>query len=400
MSNQKVLIIGGGVAGISAIVGLRKVNKDVEITLVEPKEYMEISWGSYRMPFDEKVAKKALCPLDKPNGKDVGFCSKHDVIHVKSVVTKLSKDEAVLENGDSLEYDVCVVATGATTKWDGMGKGLSSTANSTTSTIEGRLESAKKEGERILNSGSVCVVGGGLIGAELAGEIMYHAKEANKDMTVTLVHSGGRLCPEVSEKASAMVQKQLKENSVNVILKERVKVEEKPLSKDKKYYLESSGKEIDANEIILTVGILPSNDFLTAGEDFKSCINENGWVDTDEFFRVKYSEGKLFSIGDCCTTMPNAGKDILENVATVGQNINATLEKMAKGESVDMSNIDNLKEFVLALSVTAISTNPKNGVFDSPIMTTSIFFPWIKNKTLFFFQAYWKLGVTSVYHTR
>ena len=40
----KLLVIGGGVGGISAIVGLRKLDKTVEIVLIEPKEYMEICY--------------------------------------------------------------------------------------------------------------------------------------------------------------------------------------------------------------------------------------------------------------------------------------------------------------------------------------------------------------------
>jgi NADH dehydrogenase FAD-containing subunit len=45
----KVLVIGGGVAGCAAIVGLRKKDKKVEIVLVEPKDHLEVFWASYRV---------------------------------------------------------------------------------------------------------------------------------------------------------------------------------------------------------------------------------------------------------------------------------------------------------------------------------------------------------------
>jgi len=38
----KLLVIGGGLAGCSAIVGLRKYNKNAEIVLVEHKDHCEV----------------------------------------------------------------------------------------------------------------------------------------------------------------------------------------------------------------------------------------------------------------------------------------------------------------------------------------------------------------------
>jgi glycine/D-amino acid oxidase-like deaminating enzyme len=59
---KQVLVIGGGVAGLATCVSLRKVAPDEEtvvITLVEPKEFFEVSWCAYRTPFDEVLARNS-----------------------------------------------------------------------------------------------------------------------------------------------------------------------------------------------------------------------------------------------------------------------------------------------------------------------------------------------------
>jgi NADH dehydrogenase FAD-containing subunit len=47
---MKVLVVGAGLAGCSAIVGLRKFDMEAEIVLVEPKkDHCEIYWSAFRV---------------------------------------------------------------------------------------------------------------------------------------------------------------------------------------------------------------------------------------------------------------------------------------------------------------------------------------------------------------
>ncbi|KAG7374373.1 NADP-binding Rossmann-like domain containing protein [Nitzschia inconspicua] len=67
LSDKTVLIIGGGIAGLSAAYALRKKDKNVKIQIVEPKECAEVLWASYRSPFVENVAKQSLIVLNPRN---------------------------------------------------------------------------------------------------------------------------------------------------------------------------------------------------------------------------------------------------------------------------------------------------------------------------------------------
>lgn len=372
---SKVLVIGGGFGGAAAIVGLRKVNKDANITLVEPKDHAETAWAAYRSPFDEKVAKASLSPL-------APFCETNNVKHLKTIVKSLTLQQAELENGETVEFDVCVVAVGATTKWPGLGRG----PHAGDGTVEGRLKLSKDEGEKLISAGSVLVVGGGLIGTEVAGDLAGYAKKAGKPMSVTLVHSGDHLCPEMSDNAAAMTKHQLEKNGVKVLLNERA-----TLNEDSGKWTLKSGETIQAKEVVMTTGFNACNDFMKNG-GLETSLNERGWVDTDETFLVKGTGGKIFSIGDCCTTLPNSGAQVLENIKIIGHNINVTLKAIQKKES--LGTMQTLKEKKMGPEIYLATTGPSSGVMFSSAMTTKRFFPWIKNKTMFFFRVKSELGLT------
>lgn len=369
--SKVVLVIGGGFGGCAAITGLRKLNKTVEIVLVEPKEYCETCWAAYRSPFDEKTAKASLSPL-------APYCETNKVKHIRTTVTSLTVDSAVLANGDTVKFDVCVVATGATTLWPAMGRGPTVVPDGTIAT---RLKQAKDEGDLILNSGSVLIVGGGLIGTELAGDVAGYAKKAGKVVTVTLVHSGAHLCSaEMSEYAGNMTQKQLEAAGVKVILNERATETETAGE-----YKLQSGEIVQGEKVIMTTGLSACNDFM---KDIPEALNERSFVNTDECFRVAGTSGKIFSIGDCCITLPNSGAQLLENIKIIGSNVNATLT--ATNDSPDTIQ---LKKFKLGPEVYLATTGPNSGVMYTSKMTTARILPWLKNKTMFFFRVKSEFGL-------
>ena len=76
---KHVVVIGGGIAGMSAISSLRKEDEQVKITLVDPKAYSELLWAAFRTPFDEELAKGTIIRLEK-------FCATHQVEFVQATV--------------------------------------------------------------------------------------------------------------------------------------------------------------------------------------------------------------------------------------------------------------------------------------------------------------------------
>lgn len=124
-------------------------------------------------------------------------------------MTKLTKESAVLDtatakDGEVLSFDVCVVATGAGSHWPGMGRGPPPSPS--LGTRSQRLDSLQAEGKSILQANHVVIIGGGLIGTELAGDAAAYSQKAGSATKVTLIHSGPQLCPIMSKPAAAQVK--------------------------------------------------------------------------------------------------------------------------------------------------------------------------------------------------
>jgi apoptosis-inducing factor 2 len=350
-SGMGVLVIGGGLAGCAAIKGIRSKNKTVPITLVEPKEYCEVLWAAYRTPFDEKTANGSLFPL-------APFCKTNVVTHIQSTVSSLSPTKAVLANGQEITFSVCVVAVGATALWKGLGRGPTAVPDGSIAT---RKKLAAAEGAKVLSSKSVLIVGGGLIGTEVAGEIAARAGKGKID--ITLVHSGAHLCPEMNEKAAAMVKSQLEGLGVKVLLNERA------TKGDGDVYTLKSGATIVAESVISTTGFYACNDFM---KDLPDALNDKGFIQTNDSFVVPGGQGKIFAMGDCCTTLPNSGAQVLENVAIMGHNVTVTL---AGGDAT------KLKSFKLGPLMFIATTGPKSGVFSTGNTASKRMLPWLKNSS-------------------
>lgn len=362
---MKVLVIGGGVGSLTACTSLRKFDKSVEIILVEPKEYFEVAWASYRAVFDHDTAEKTLFDLKK-------WAVPKSVQVVKATVTQLTLNSATLSTGEVIEFNVCVIATGAATAWPALGRGPPVPGQN--GSREQRLAALGAEGKKLIAAGSVLVVGGGLIGIETAGDLMAFAQKAGNPLQVTLVHSKEKLSEEMTPNASKMLQKKLETLGVKVILNEKV------VDRNGKFFLEKAETEMTAKEVIWTTGLKPLNSFVDA-----KFLDKKGWLQVDDYFRVKGAENKLFAIGDCCDLLPNSGVNITANLGTIGKNIKAALDAQEKNNSDKMEK--KMRKALGAPEVFVTTVGPDTGVALTPMCHTQFMLPWLKNSTMFIFKA-------------
>jgi apoptosis-inducing factor 2 len=302
------------------------------------------------------------------------WCEKHNVQQIRSVVAELKMDSATLKNGYKVEFDVCVVAVGASMKAAFLGRGI----QEETADQSKRLAFLKSQGEKMLNAESVLIVGGGLVGTELAGDLAESAKNKGKDLKVTLVHSGECLCPELNEPAARRVKTLLEKLDVKVIVNDKV------IEKNGKIVLESSGEAFDAKEIVWTTGVFPVAKSFMKSEDFAGAFNDQGWLDTDEFMRIKGTGGKFFAFGDCSSLLPKAANQLLSKRPVIGHNIRVTLDNLDDEAAAGKL----LKKAVPGPRVFVVTTGPSSGVaYIKGMFHTTRMLPSFKNKTMFFFKA-------------
>lgn len=373
--NKTVLIIGGGIAGLAAAYQLRTLDPEVKIHIIDPKAYGEILWASYRSPFEEWVAKGSVIRLDK-------FCELYKVEHLQATVTKLTKEACEIEylkdsRSETLSFDVCVVAAGASADWKAMGRSLPVTMEQ--ATPESRLRDLKAEGERLLSAQHIVIIGGGLIGTELAGDIRgYALKKKNTDRSqprVTVVHSGTHVCPIMSEQAAAAMTEDLKKLGVEIICNEKATDRE-----DGTVVLTNSGKEMKGVDIVIkTIGFQAMNRFV----DIPNVHDNQGWLKTDEYFLLP-GTSNMFAFGDCSKTLPDAANQYMNTANLLASNVQVALQQEG-----------DMKQVEIPFAAFCNTAGPNGGVLYSPLFWTRMVMPWLKNKTMLFFAPKGMAGIKS-----
>jgi len=114
---KKVLILGGGFAGVEAAIFLRKQN--IDVTLVSDRDYFYIYPTSIWIPVGAKSREDVSVPL-----KDLASAHGFEFILGKVKEIKAKEKMAILSNGLKLDgYDDMIAAIGhAKTKIEGMGE--------------------------------------------------------------------------------------------------------------------------------------------------------------------------------------------------------------------------------------------------------------------------------------
>lgn len=106
MQTKKVLILGGGFAGLEAAIQLRK--KKIDVTLVSEREYIFIYPTSIWIPVGTSSFEKSTLSLEK-------LSRKHKFEFIQDSIDSIqSKDKTVhLKNTGSLSYEYLIIAIGA-----------------------------------------------------------------------------------------------------------------------------------------------------------------------------------------------------------------------------------------------------------------------------------------------
>ncbi|THK35770.1 NAD(P)/FAD-dependent oxidoreductase [Ensifer sp. MPMI2T] len=231
-SRLKVVIIGGGFAGMSAVRALHDSNAD--ITLVDRNNHHLFQ------PFLFQVATSILEPAEiaAPIRSLVQEMSDVRVEMREAMRVDLSRRIVIMNEGDDLTYDILVIATGAQTsyfghevEWSKHALGLKSLGDAIAA--RNRLLKAFERAElepdpsKQARDMTVVVVGGGPTGVAITGTISEFTRKTlasefrNIDLRkarIVLVQAGPRLLPAFSEKHSAYAARALEGQGVEVRL--------------------------------------------------------------------------------------------------------------------------------------------------------------------------------------
>ncbi|MBI2572234.1 FAD-dependent oxidoreductase [Candidatus Woesearchaeota archaeon] len=290
---KKVVIVGGGFAGAFAA---RNLQHHFAVTLIDTKNYFE---------FTPSILRTLVEP---------GHFSKIEIAH-SSYLTKgkflqgkvtLVEENAIYLNKQKISFDYLVLA---------MGSNYSSPIKDQNLIIASRGKKLREYAEHFSKINHIIVIGGGLVGVELAAEIITHFPTKR----ITIVHAKDELIERNPPRARLHACQFLEKRGVKIIWNERV------ISSQSGVYLTDKGTSIKSDLAFLCTGIEPNYHCLN--EKSSLMLNERKAVCVNEFLQVM-GHSKIFAAGDITSfieekTAQNAeqqAKIVVKNICNLEKN--------------------------------------------------------------------------------
>jgi len=247
---MKYVIVGAVAGGASTAARLRRMDEKAEIVIFEKGEY--ISYANCGLPYyigdvikdRDKLFVQTASSFNKRFNIDVRV--KTEVISIDKENKTLTAFNLVTHAEYTETYDKLVLSPGADPvrpPLPGIGlEGIFTLRNvADTDYIKEYVEQRK--------SGKAVVIGGGFIGLEMA-ENLFHL-----GLDVSIVEMGNQILAPVDFPTAAIVQQHIRAKGIDLRLNSSVARFESKLGKLN--VLLSNGEELDADIVILSIGVRP-----------------------------------------------------------------------------------------------------------------------------------------------
>ncbi len=338
---MRIVVLGGGFGGVATVRHLeRQVGRrqDVEITLVSRENFFVLT------PLLFEACSGSL---------ELRHCAQP----IRAALRRARFIEATVESVDverqfvraagaagaryDLPYDHLVVALGASTNV-GLIAGSSNALTFKTTAdalvlrnhLIGRFEAADAAADAAQRRGclSVAVIGGGLVGTELIGELAaftddvlrFYPRLRRSEVRFRLFEAGPRILPEIDARLAATATRVLERSGVDIQVGAAVRAIEAG-----RIHLEHD--TVDAETIVLAAGIIPS----AVASAIAVARDLRGRVAVDASMRSR-SHPAVWALGDCAAIpgpdgrpYPALAQHALREARHLARNIGAVLDGRA-----------------------------------------------------------------------
>jgi NADH dehydrogenase len=310
---MRIVVLGGGFGGVATTRHLERLfgrGTGVEITLVNRENFFVIT----PLLFEACSGRLELRHCAQP---------------IRAALRRARFIEAIVESVDAerrlvrvigadnqareLPYDHLVVALGATTNEQliaGSSNAMTFKTMADALVLRNHLieqfERADAESDSTARRGclTVVVIGGGLVGMELFGELTAFAEDVLRfyprirrdEIRFVLFEKGARVLPELDEKLAAVAVRILEARGGEIRASTPVRAIEAGR-------VQVGDETIEARTIVLAAGIMPSA--IAAGMPFQH--DPRGRIVVDEAMRSR-SHANVWALGDCALIPGPDGK--------------------------------------------------------------------------------------------
>ncbi|MDP4039613.1 MAG: FAD-dependent oxidoreductase [Candidatus Pacearchaeota archaeon] len=255
MKKKRVVVVGGGFAGSTVA---RKLEKYFEVILIDTKNYFEFTPGILRTLVEPSHIKK------------IQVLHSHYLKHSEIITGKVSEisKNMVLIGKRKINFDYLIISSGSKYELPIKEQEV---------IIATRAEHLRSYSRRLEKSENILIIGGGLVGIELASEITTHYPIKK----ITLIQGDKELIPRNNRKTGEYAFKFLRKRNINIIFNKFI------------HNLDYEKKEYDL--IFLCTGIKPNFEFMK--KNFSKNLNENNQIKVNDFLQVEGFKN-IFAAGD------------------------------------------------------------------------------------------------------
>lgn len=290
-TKTKVLIVGGGFAGVKAALELGK-NQNCEVTLLSDHSHFRYYPGLYHTATGGNKAGARIRLeniLQNTPGK-----------FVRGTAAKLDRKNKVVttKDGKNLEYDKVILALGNVTNYFGI-SGLKEYSFGIKSSEDAEKFKKHLHEQFIDNSCpdlNYFIVGGGPTGIELAGSLPGYIKRVMKahnvkdcKLSISLIEAAPHLLPRAPKDVSAEITKRLRKLGIKLYLGTAVKGQDSDS-------LMFGDKDLPSKTVVWTAGV--TNHPFFKENNFK--LTERGKVEVNQYLEA---EPNIFVLGDNANTL-------------------------------------------------------------------------------------------------
>ena len=280
MSEDRIVVVGGGLAAARVVRGYRSAGGDRPLTIVSdddvpPYNRPPLSKGFLRGELEEEKVFAEPAPFYDENGVEL-------VLGRSARGVDTTERTVELDDGTRLDYASLVLATGSRPRPLGVpGENLEGVYTYRT------LADAKAVREAAASASRALVIGGGFIGMETTASLRRLGLEVTQLDVADRLYASFQ-APEVSDS----LERLYREHGVEVLLVDRVE-EFRGAGGKLTGAKTASGREIEAELAIVGVGVSVSTEFL-AGSGV--ALDDRGAVVVDE--RFSSSVPDVYGVGD------------------------------------------------------------------------------------------------------
>ncbi len=341
---KKVVIAGGGFAGLETALRLRNQNKDVEIILINGDDCFAFVPSLYETAAGE-LSDGDICILISALVNPLNIIYYHDCVERINLREKF----VLTKNKMKIVYDFLVIAVGSETNYYDI-HGVKEFAHNLKSKDDAqKIYEYVNNALESKNEHDFVVIGGGLTGVEFAGTLKDHIVESCKkfrcspdQFSVTIVHGAETILHGIPAEAVKFATDYLENNGVKILVNS-------PVVRLSKNVIYTADKKKIPYDFAVWAGGLKTHMLITKNKlKFSDAYSERakagGGMLVNDFLQYIDDES-VFGAGDCICPknqkLPviKTAQNAVDQSRIVAYNINA---KLRRKKMMKYSPINNM----------------------------------------------------------